>query len=357
MMTFSKTVAHVCLTAGLLITFASLSQTGEAQVLAESVQSSQSSLDEVFPYLKDYRRPSSTPYPEDNPESEASYELGRNLFFDPRLSGSNWISCATCHNPGFAWEDGLPKAIGHGMQELKRGTQTLLNLAWGELFFWDGRAFSLEEQALAPVEAEGEMNLNLNAMITKIQAIPGYAPLFEAAYPEQGISEETVAKALANFQRSLVSEEAPFDRWVKGDKRAISEQAQLGFKVFNEKAECAVCHGGWRFTDDGFHDIGVVTSDRGRGALLEDIDSLQFAFKTPTLRNIAQRAPYLHNGSERTLMDVVEFYNRGGNIKRPSVSEHVKPLGLSEQEKAALVAFMQSLTSQDRPVAAPMLPQ
>ena len=150
---------------------------------------------------------------------------------------------------------------------------------------------------------------------------------------------------------------APFDKWVKGDTKAISDSAKRGFVLFNEKAECSVCHSGWRFTDDGFHDIGIKGEDKGRGALLEDIESLQFAFKTPTLRNIVQRDPYMHDGSEATLKEVVEFYDRGGDVKRPSLSENIRPLKLSGKEKDDLVAFMRTLTSRDKEIAAPLLPQ
>jgi cytochrome c peroxidase len=153
------------------------------------------------------------------------------LFFDPRLSGSNFIACASCHNPGFSWSDPLPKAIGHGMNELGRRTPSILNLAWGELYFWDGRAESLEAQAMGPITAPGEMNQSAEKLEAELRAIPGYAELFEAAYPGEGISADTISKALATFQRGVVSGEAPFDRWVAGDERAISAAAKRGFHV------------------------------------------------------------------------------------------------------------------------------
>lgn len=308
-------------------------------------------------YLPSYKRPKDIPFPKDNAYSRDRKELGRALFFDPRLSGSNWISCASCHNPAFSWGDGLPRAIGHGMQTLGRRTPTVLNLAWGELLFWDGRASSLEEQALGPIEAAGEMNLSHDQMLTKLESIPGYRSLFEKAYPGEGISKMTVAKALATFQRTLVSRDAPFDRWVRGKENALSESAKRGFVLFNEKALCSKCHSGWRFTDDSFHDIGVAGDDLGRGKILADIEIMQYAFKTPTLRNVDHRDPYMHDGSEKTLEAVIDFYNRGGAVKRPSLSEHIRPLGLSAAEKADLVAFLKTLTSDDRPVAAPALPR
>lgn len=308
-------------------------------------------------YIAAYKRPKDIPFPKDNAYSRDRKELGRALFFDPRLSGSNWISCATCHNPGLSWGDGLPKALGHGMKQLERRTPTVLNLAWGELMLWDGRASSLEEQALAPIESSAEMNLSHDQMQIKLDSIAAYKPLFEKAYPGEGVNKQTVARALATFQRTLVSREAPFDRWVKGKTTAISESAKRGFVLFNEKALCSKCHSGWRFTDDSFHDIGVAGDDIGRGKILPEIEVMQHAFKTPTLRNVDHRAPYMHDGSEQTLEDVIEFYNRGGAVKRPSLSEHIKPLGLSSSEKTDLLNFLKTLTSDDRPVAAPALPR
>jgi cytochrome c peroxidase len=306
---------------------------------------------------RDYRRPANVLYPEDNAFSPAREQLGRMLFFDPRLSGSKWISCATCHNPALAWGDGLPRAIGHGMQQLGRRTPTILNLAWAPALFWDGRAESLEEQALGPVAAAGEMNLDLDAMVARLKAIDGYAPHFAKAYPGEEISAPLVAKAIATFERGVVSAPAPFDRWVDGDDRAISTPAKRGFALFNDKARCSQCHSGWRFTDDSFRDIGVDTNDHGRGVVTPFIKETHYAFKTPTLRNVARRAPYLHNGSAATLEDVIELYDRGGIVRRPSLSPEITPLKLTPQEKQDLVAFMLTLTSEDAEVRVPALPQ
>jgi cytochrome c peroxidase len=304
----------------------------------------------------DYQRPAAIPYPKDNQITPARELLGRTLFFDPRLSGSHFISCATCHNPGFSWSDGLPKAIGHGMNQLGRRTPTILNCAWGDSFFWDGRADSLEEQALGPIKSPGEMNQPLDKMIKGVSDIKGYAPLFEAAFPGDKISEKTVAKAIASFERTIVSGTAPFDKWVAGDNSAISEQAMRGFDLFNTKAGCAKCHSGWAFTDNGFHDIGVASADRGRGALLP-LEAMQYAFKTPTLRNVAVRTPYMHDGSETTLEDVIEFYNQGGRAARPSLAPEIFKLNLTQAEKDDLIAFLETLTSNDKQITVPVLPR
>jgi len=230
-------------------------------------------------------------------------------------------------------------------------------VAWCELYFWDGRAASLEEQALGPIKAEGEMNLPLDQMLKKVQAVAGYTPMFESAYPGEGITENTVAKAIASFERTVVSARAPFDEWIAGQETAISESAKRGFDLFNTKAECYQCHSGWNFTDDGFHDIGLRSEDPGRGAILPQAEGVRFAKKTPTLRNVNQRAPYMHDGSEATLEQVVRFYNRGGDTKRASLDIHVKPLNLSDDEIKALCDFMSTLTSDDPAITLSVLPQ
>ena len=306
---------------------------------------------------KDYMRPAQVPEPADNRVTPARELLGRTLFFDPRLSGSNWISCASCHNPGFAWSDGLPRAIGAGMKTLGRRTPTILNLAWSDSLFWDGRADSLEQQALGPVQAVDEMNLPLDQLGTKIRGIEGYRRLFADAYPGEPVGPATVAKAIAAFERTVVSATAPFDRWIAGDQNAIGEDAKRGFVVFNQEGRCAKCHDGWRFTDDSFHDIGVSTDDPGRGALLKDIPVMASAFKTPTLRNVDQRAPYMHNGSAATLEEVVDLYDRGGEVHRASLSPEIVPLNLTVTQKRDLVAFLRTLSSQDQPVVVPALPR
>jgi cytochrome c peroxidase len=328
--------------------------------LAASVatRSSESNTASMLPKLKaKFRRPATVPYPEENAHSPERELLGRTLFFDPRLSGSGAMSCATCHHPGMSWGDGLKTAIGAGERRLERRTPTLLNLAWAPALFWDGRAGTLEEQATGPIESSAEMNMKLEDMIGQLQGIRGYKPLFARAYPGEAIAPETVAKAIATFERGIVSGQAPFDRWIAGDAQAISPAAQRGFVVFNGKARCGTCHTGWRFTDDGFYDIGVPDDDIGRGKLLPAIPLTHYAFKTPTLRNVARRAPYLHDGSAQTLEDVIELYDRGGVVQRPSLSPEIKPLGLTSAEKKDVVAFLEALTSQDAEVRVPTLPR
>jgi cytochrome c peroxidase len=289
--------------------------------------------------------------------SAARIELGRTLFFDPRLSRASSISCASCHNPGFSWGDALPRGVGEGMKTLGRRTPTVLNVGWGEAFFWDGRADTLEQQALGPIAAPGEMNLPHEELVKRLREIPGYRPMFAAAFGEPSVTKEKVASAIADFERTIVSSDAPFDRWLQGDKGAISLSAKRGFALFNGKADCAKCHSGWRFTDDSFHDIGLRGDDPGRAKLLPGLESMDHAFKTPTLRDVARRAPYMHDGSEATLEQVIEVYDKGGRIRRPSLATEVHPLALSSQERSDLVDFLQTLTSPTQPVTVPALPR
>lgn len=307
--------------------------------------------------LSDYRRPTEIPFPEDNAFTPARALLGRTLFFDPRLSGSGEVSCASCHDPRLSFGDGLPVGVGQDGLPLDRRSPTLLNLAWAPALFWDGRAYSLEEQALGPLISPREMNMPIPALEATLERLQGYRPLFEAAYPGEPMGADTAARALATFERTLVSPPSPFDAWVEGDEAALSEAAKRGFALFNGRAECSVCHSGWRFTDDGFYDLGLPGADLGRGEVLPGIVAVEHAFKTPTLRDVSRRAPYTHDGRMASLAAVVDYYADGGGPPRPSKSELIRPLKLSAGERDDLVAFMESLTSAPISVAAPALPR
>jgi cytochrome c peroxidase len=200
-----------------------------------------------------------------------------------------------------------------------------------------------------------EMNIQPDEVVVKLRALPQYQSLFRAAFGEKGITTETIVKAIASYERTIISADAPFDRYVKGDDNAISPEARRGFVLFNTKAHCATCHSGWNLSDSSFHDIGVASDDLGRGPII-GLETLNHAFKTPTLRNIQDRAPYTHNGSEKTLRDVVDLYDQGGRVKRATLSAEIKPLNLTEPEKNDLIAFLRTLTSQDAPVTLPVLP-
>ncbi len=306
---------------------------------------------------KKYQRPAEIPFPEGDTFSEAKSKLGKMLFFDPILSGSKSRSCATCHNPGLSWADGLPRAIGEKQAALPVRTPTILNVAWGEQLGWDGHFRTLEAVAFGPIGSPKNMNMPEPQLIQRLTAIPGYADAFHAAFGDGAITRQKIEFALATYERSIVSSEAPFDRWIKGDESAMSEPAKRGFDLFNGKANCASCHNSWAFTDGSFHDIGVAHGkDIGRGRLFPKSVKLRYAFKTPTLRDVARRAPYMHDGSVPTLNAVIDLYDRGG-IDRPSRADEIKPLGLSANEKADLIAFLQTLTGQQEPVSEPPLPR
>ncbi len=295
-----------------------------------------------------------------NPMSPARVALGKALFFDPRLSGSQSMSCASCHNPSLGWSDGLPTAIGQGMSKLRRATPTIVNSAYGSVFMWDGRKHSLEDQALGPIQAKDEMNMDMTILLERLSTIKGYREMFDHAYPGEGITPDAIAKAIASFERTVVSTNTPFDRWRRGEQRAVSDAAKRGFELFLGKADCVACHQGFNFTDEGFHNIGVKTvdgmkDDDGRYEQLK-LRGMKGAFKTPTLREVALTAPYMHNGIYTTLEEVVDHYDRGGDVK-DNLDISMRPLKLSTQEKIDLVEFMKTLTSERLEFAVPRLPQ
>jgi cytochrome c peroxidase len=303
-----------------------------------------------------YRRPLAIPFPKDNAYTPAKAALGKKLYFDTRLSVTSAQSCASCHSPGFGWGDGLAVGVGHGMTKLGRHSPTIINAAWSSIFMWDGRLATLEEQALGPIQSPGEMNMQIDKLMERLATIPEYKPLFDAAFPGEGMKVATLAKAIATYERTVVSERAPFDVWIDGNEKAISEEAKRGFELFNAKAQCSACHEGWNFTNEGFQDIGLPSADIGRGQFLPNVIKMQHAFKTPSLREISRRSPYMHDGSLATLEDVVEHYDHGG-VDRPSRSDLMKPLGLTSQEKADLVAFLKTLNSDLSPTSVPVLPR
>jgi cytochrome c peroxidase len=303
-------------------------------------------------------QPLSTPnlatieYPDGAPPSAAEVALGRQLYFETRLSGNGTMSCATCHNPDAGLGDGMAKGVGSTGNKLGRNTPHVYNLAWSTVLFWDGRAGSLEEQALGPIAAPGEMNLPIPEAVARLQAIPGYREQFSKVYGAEGIKAETLGKAIAAFERTLVSRNSPFDRHLAGDKTAMSPEAVRGLALYQGKANCLACHNGPNFTDDSFHNLGMKDDDPGRGKL-DAAAHFQGAFKTPGLRNTALTAPYMHDGSLPTLEAVVQYYNRGGDIQ--GKDPLIKPLQLNEGEVRDLVAFLGALTDPVK-VDAPVLP-
>jgi len=299
------------------------------------------------------------PHPDDNAPTAARVELGQKLFFDPRMSGDGNMSCATCHNPALGWSDGLPTARGVKSSVLGRASPTVYNTGYNTIQMWDGRKKSLEDQAMGPMQANVEMNMDIGKLFNWIANSEGYKALFAKAYPGEPINETTLSKAIASFERTVVSKDPAFDRWVKGDAGAMTAQQVDGFQVFLGKGNCVACHSGANFTDNGFHNLGLASwgagePDMGRYAQ-KPVKAMKGAFKTPTVREVARTGPYFHDGSAKTLMDVVEHYDRGG-VVNTNLSANMKPPGLSLQEKQSLVAFMQALTSPFISVTVPELP-
>ena len=304
-----------------------------------------------------YHWPAKIPYPKDNPYSEAKFKLGRILFFDPILSGPQSRSCASCHNPGLAWADGQARAIGLTQEPLALRCPTLIGVAWIPKLGWNGHFPDLESVAMTPIASAKMMNLPETLLIERLAAIPGYVHAFEDAFHQAQIDRREIEQAIATFERSIVPTRALFDRWIDGERTAISKSAERGFDLFNGKANCVACHSGWAFTDSSFHDIGSAQNDDlGRGNLFPNSISLRYAFKTPTLRDVARRAPYMHDGSVPTLAAVIDLYDRGG-IERPSRAAEIHPLGLTDVEKADLISFLETLTGAAAAVQYPVLPR
>lgn len=285
--------------------------------------------------------------PENNPLTADKVELGRKLYFDKRLSADNSVSCATCHNPEFGFTDGSAVSTGINGQKGGRSAPTVVNRLFSKEQFWDGRAEDLEDQALGPIQNPIEMGNTLEAVVKKLNAIEGYRKDFQEVFGTE-VTADGIAKAIASFERTVISGNSPYDRFKAGDEKALSESARRGLDLFEGKANCVTCHVGFNFTDEGYRNIGVgmdkENPDLGRFEVTKE-ESDRGAFKTPTLREIASTAPYMHDGSEKTLLDVINFYDKGG-LPNPYLSTDIKPLNLTDEEKADLVAFMESLTGE-----------
>jgi cytochrome c peroxidase len=278
--------------------------------------------------------------------------LGRKLFFDPRLSGDGSLSCASCHDPGKRFSDGRVVAVGRNQVRLKRNTPALLNLESRGPYLWDGRAATLEEQALVPFADPNEMARDLSALERELAADPEYVARFQEAFGPLGISRVTLARALASFERTLVSAGSRYDRYLEGDSSALSEEEVRGMRIFAGKGECTTCHGGPLLTDNAFHNIGVAGDDPGR---FESGAAPRATFKTPSLRDVARTAPYFHDGSAATLEDVIEHYANAGDPLAKGTHD-IHPLDLSASEKRELAAFLRSLDGADAGLPLTSLP-
>lgn len=275
------------------------------------------------------------------PTREELVALGKRLFFDPRLSANNAVSCASCHDPAHGFSDGKRTSLGISKRPLRRNTPALWNLEGRAPYFWDGRAATLEAQALMPLTNPDEMGADLKALPSELSSDSEYRERFARCFPGEGVSASTIARALAAYERTLVSRSSPYDRYLAGDRSALTEQQRRGLELFNGKAECVTCHKGPDLTDNQFNRVGLPGNDPGRAAI-DPVSGPKGGFKTPSLREVSHTAPYFHDGSVATLEEVVDHYTRGGDASAPS---DIHPLQLKPDEKAALVAFLRALSS------------
>jgi cytochrome c peroxidase len=276
--------------------------------------------------------------------------LGRLLFFDGRLSSDGTVSCATCHRPGNAFSEPTAHSTGVGGKTGNRKSPTFINGAWASIpvYFWDGRAASMQEQAAGPMDNPVEMGNTHEMVVDTVRGIGGYRKAFKELYGDEVLNIDRIADAIAAYETTRMSGNSAWDRYKAGDQTAVSEMVKLGDQIFFGKGLCAQCHAGWNLTDSGFHNIGIgwdpaakKFADQGRGKVSGKPEDTG-AFKTPTLRDIAKHAPYMHDGSIETLREVVAHYDKGGNAN-PWLSGRVKRLGLTRAESEALVAMMVSL--------------
>jgi cytochrome c peroxidase len=290
--------------------------------------------------------------PPDNPMTLEKARLGRMLFFEKKLSLDGSLSCASCHVPEKAFADSERLSVGVGGRKGRRHTPTVINRLFGGAQFWDGRASSLEEQALGPMLNPAEMAMpNMALVIDRLRADRSYVQAFKAAFPPDGsLTEGNVARAIASFERTVLSGNSPFDRFVAGDRNAISPVAKRGWEIFKDenRGNCVTCHVSFNFTDENYNNLGIgmdrPSPDLGRYEVTK-FEGHQGAFKTPTLREIARTAPYLHDGSETTLGGVVDLYAKGGHPNK-WLSPRMRPLTLTPQDKADLIEFLKSLSGE-----------
>jgi cytochrome c peroxidase len=285
-------------------------------------------------------------YPRYNPYQKAVENLGKQLFFDPRLTGDRTLSCAACHYPGTGWSDPLSNKSREG-QVMDRNTPALINTAFQKRFFWDGRGITLENAISAHLQ-------ELSIKMANVPALPSaYRQKFWQAFGSPEITSGNIVKAIANFLRTIIVNDSPFDRWVSGDRSAISQSARKGFLLFTGKAKCVECHSAPNFSDSKFHNTGINSLDPGHFDVTGNPEDRN-RFRTASLRQASRTPPYMHNGSKNSLMSVIEFYNHGGD--RHGAGNELSVLNLSEQEEQDLLDFLMSLTGNNTSIAVPQLP-
>ncbi len=284
-------------------------------------------------------------WPKSNPYSPEKAELGKLLYFDTRLSADGTVSCATCHSPKFAFTDGAAVSTGIRGQKGGRSAPTVINRAFSLAQFWDGRAGTLEEQAKGPMANPIEMGNTHDTVVSTVKAVPGYRALFAKVFSTNDFGIEEIAKAIATFERTVLSGNSPYDRYKEGDEKAMNAAQIRGMDIYFNKAKCDQCHEGLNFTTNMYANIGIGTDkpqpDEGRYAVTKNPADWG-TFKTPTLRDISRTAPYMHDGSLKTLEEVVDYYNKGGR-KNKNLDEKIKPLHLTAQDQKDLIGFLHAL--------------
>lgn len=304
-------------------------------------------------------------------DKNVKVKLGQLLFFDPRLSRSNQISCSSCHDPDLAWQDGRRVALGNNHLQGNRNTPTLLNTFLYEKLFWDGRANGYEDQALGPLSAHNEMAMEVKDLPNKIANIKGYRTLFDSAYGSPEVTLERITNAIAAFEKIIKSRSAPFDRFVRGNSNALTDDQVKGLHLFRTKARCINCHHGAYFTDNSFHNIGLSYY----GRKFEDLGLYNVTkkpedvgkFKTPSLRDVMKTGPWMHNGLFDDMTGIINIYNsgmpqkpKGAQLKDPlfpKTDSLLEPLNLSRNEIKYLVSFMEAITGVPYKMPRPPLPE
>lgn len=295
------------------------------------------------------------PVPDDNPLTDAKVRLGRLLFFDRRLSRDGSLSCSTCHDPARAFSDERPVSVGVFGRRGTRNVPVLVNRGYGASFFWDGRVATLERQVVAPIENTNELDMTVEEVVIRLKGDHEYVDAFRGAF-SRDVRADDLARALASYVRSILDGDSAVDRYFAGDRNALAPEAQAGLRLFRGKANCTACHVGPLFTDERFHNTGVAwrTGEGGRAgavgtfqdegrAMVTGRPEDRGAFKTPTLREVARTAPYMHDGSFGRLEDVIDFYDQGAR-PNPLLDSELRPLHLTSAEKASLLTFLRSLS-------------
>lgn len=329
--------------------------------------------EEAKPYFSEIGHLTDVQFPQDNPYSSEKALLGKTLFYDPRLSGSNQIACASCHDPELGWCDNRMLSFGHDRQLGTRNAMSILNTAYATTLFWDGRAASLEEQSQMPIQDKKEMSEHIDIAAGKIAGIKGYEILFEKAFGDKTITKERITKAIAAFERTIKSTSSKFDRFIDGETQLFTDDEVMGLHLFRTKAQCINCHNSGYFSNNRFENIGTsllntAQEDLGRYLTTKNPDDVG-KFRVPGLREVVRTYPWMHNGSFTSLTDIIQIYNKGnpepyknrstiynGITLNSRKSDMLRLLDLTDEEVAQLEAFLGTLSAKNERIQPPVLP-